>query len=80
MEFKLPTSPSNLGVRIHGVNIAETVSDSDLVEIREQWVNFGVAIFPNQSLTLEQYENFSQLFGPYAVSYTHLTLPTTPYV
>ena len=65
MEFKLPTSTSNLGVRIHGVNIAETFSDSDLGDIREQWVNFGVAIFPNQNLTLEQYENFSQLFGPY---------------
>ena len=65
MEFKLPTSTSNLGVRIHGVNIAETFSDSDLVKIREQWVNFGVAIFPNQNLTLEEYENFSQLFGPY---------------
>ena len=50
MEFKLPTSSSNLGVQIQDINIAETLSDSDVSEVREQWVNYGVAIFPNQNV------------------------------
>ena len=65
MEFKLPTSSSNLGVQIENINIAETLSNLEVSHVREQWVNYGVAVFPNQNLTLQQYENFSQLFGPY---------------
>ena len=65
MEFKLPTNTSNLGVQIQNINIAETLSNSEVINVREQWVNYGVAVFPNQTLTLKQYEDFSQLFGPY---------------
>ena len=61
----LPTNSSNLGVQIQNINIAETLNDSEVSNVREQWVNYGVAVFPNQTLTLKQYEDFSQLFGPY---------------
>ena len=47
------------------INIAKILSDEEINDIREQWVNFGVAIFPNQKLNLEEYENFSQQFGPF---------------
>ena len=65
MEFRLPVSSSNLGVEIQNINIAKTLSDKEINGIREQWVNYGVAIFPNQKLNLEEYENFSQQFGPF---------------
>ena len=65
MEFKLPTSSSNLGVEIQNINIAKSLSDKKIIGIREHWVNYGVAIFPNQKLNLEEYENFSQQFGPF---------------
>ena len=41
------------------------LSDQEVHDVRAQWVKYGVAVFPKQSLTLEEYENFSQLFGPY---------------
>ena len=65
MKFKQSSSPSNLGIRIHDLNLNHNLSEHTVKEIREHWVNYGVAIFPNQSLSLEQYEAFSQLFGPY---------------
>ena len=43
MEFKLPTSSSNLGVQIENINIAETLSNLEVSHVREQWVNYGVA-------------------------------------
>ena len=54
MEFRLPVSSSNLGVEIQNINIAKTLSDKEINGIREQWVNYGVAIFPNQKLNLEE--------------------------
>jgi taurine dioxygenase len=41
------------------------LTSSDVETLRNNWTKYGVAIFPNQHLTLEQYENFSQLFGLY---------------
>ena len=63
MEITVPSSPSNLGVRIESLNIGKVLSDEDIQSIRHQWVTYGVAIFPKQKLSLEQYENFSQCFG-----------------
>tara|TARA_B100000214_G_scaffold328509_1_gene267694 strand:+ start:699 stop:1544 length:846 start_codon:yes stop_codon:yes gene_type:complete len=65
MEFRLPKSSSNLGVEIQNIDIAKTLSNKEINGIREKWVNYGVAIFPNQKLSLEEYENFSQQFGPF---------------
>ncbi|MDA9965317.1 TauD/TfdA family dioxygenase [Gammaproteobacteria bacterium] len=65
MEITAPSSPSNLGVRIEGLDIGNTLSDKHIQSIRHQWVTFGVAIFPERKLSLEQYENFSQCFGAY---------------
>jgi taurine dioxygenase len=65
MKFKSSNSLSNLGIEIHEIKIDQGLSKEEIQEIREQWVNCGVAIFPRQSLTLEQYEDFSQLFGSF---------------
>ena len=65
MKFVTPESCSNLGVTIEDIILSKSLSDQEVHDVREQWVKYGVAIFPKQSLTLEEYENFSQLFGPY---------------
>ena len=65
MEFTAPSSPSKLGVQIKNLTIGTTLSEKHIQSIRYQWVTYGVAIFPNQKLTLEQYENFSQFFGSF---------------
>ena len=65
MKITAPSSSSNLGVRIEDLNICKALCDEHIQSIRHQWVKYGVAIFPEQKLSLEQYENFSQCFGPY---------------
>jgi len=49
----LPTNSSNLGVQIQNINIAETLNDSEVSNVREQWVNYGVAVFPKSNFNLE---------------------------
>ena len=65
MKFVTPESSSNLGVTIEDIALNGSLSDQEVHDMREQWVKYGVAVFPRQSLTLEEYETFSQLFGPY---------------
>ena len=65
MEYSVPSSQSNLGVTIQDVNLTKGIPESDLKSIRELWVNHGVAIFPNQDLSLKEYEEFSLQFGPF---------------
>ena len=65
MEYLTPTSQSNLGVKIQDINLAKDLSKQDIVSIRELWINYGIAIFPNQNLTLKEYENFSLKFGSF---------------
>ena len=65
MKFVTPESSSNLGVTVEDIALNEILSDQEVHDVRAQWVKYGVAVFPKQSLTLKEYENFSQLFGPY---------------
>ena len=65
MKYFTPTSQSNLGVKIQDINLAKDLSKQDIASIRELWVNYGIAIFPNQNLTLKEYENFSLQFGSF---------------
>ena len=66
MEYLTPTSQSNLGVKIQDINLAKDLSKQDIASIRELWINYGIAIFPNQNLTLKEYENFSLKFGSFS--------------
>ncbi len=50
---------------IEGINLAKRIPESDLKSIRKLWVDHGVAIFPNQDLSLKEYEDFSSQFGPF---------------
>ncbi|MGY8772955.1 MAG: hypothetical protein ACKVID_06180, partial [Gammaproteobacteria bacterium] len=61
MKFHLPTINAELGVTIDDVDLRAVLTSSDVETLRNNWTKYGVAIFPNQHLTLEQYENFSQL-------------------
>jgi len=65
MEYSAPISKSNLGVSIQDINLAKSLSKEDIESIRMLWVNYGIAIFPNQNLTLQEYENFSLQFGSF---------------
>ena len=65
MHFKIPDRFSNLGIEIEKINLSRALPKSELTNIRNYWVKYGVAIFPNQDLSLQEYENFSQQFGSF---------------
>ena len=65
MKIHPSSTTSNLGVEILDIDLKQELSSKMIDDIRTQWVNYGIAIFPDQILTLEEYENFSQYFGPY---------------
>ena len=65
MKIYPPSTTSNLGVEILDIDLKQELSSKMIDDIRTQWVNYGIAIFLDQILTLEEYENFSQYFGPY---------------
>ena len=65
MKIKVPNNPAQLGVEISDLNLSEEFSDDQIAEIRKSWTDYGVAIFPDQKLTHENFEKFSLLFGKF---------------
>ena len=56
-------SVSNLGIEIKGLNLNSKLPKEVIEKIRSAWLENGVAVFPNQDLTHDQFENFSLEFG-----------------
>ena len=65
MKIKVPNNPAQLGVEISDLNLSGEFSDDQIAEIRKSWTEYGVAIFPDQKLTHENFEKFSLLFGKF---------------
>ena len=63
MKYETPKNSAQLGVEINELNISETFSNEEIKKIRQVWLDYGVAVFPNQKLSHEQFEKFSLLFG-----------------
>ena len=63
MKIKVPNNSAQLGVEISDLNLSEDFSGDQIAEIRKSWTDYGVAIFPDQKLTHENFEKFSLLFG-----------------
>jgi len=80
MKFLPSNSPSHLGVAIDDIDLGTNLSDAEIKNIRDQWVAYGVAIFPKQSLTLEQYERFSQRLGPFGEEPFLIPMQSHPHV
>ena len=63
MKYETPKNSAQLGVEINELNLSETFSTEEIKKIRQVWLDYGVAVFPNQKLSHEQFEKFSLLFG-----------------
>ncbi len=63
IETKYKDSSSSLGVEITDVNLNEKLTFVTIQKIRSVWLDKGVAIFPNQDLTHDEFQNFSLEFG-----------------
>ena len=63
MKIKVPNNTAQLGVEISDLNLSGEFSDDQIAEIRKSWTEYGVAIFPDQKLTHDNFEKFSLLFS-----------------
>ena len=65
MKYETPKNSAQLGVEINELNLSETFSSEEIKKIRQVWLDYGVAVFPDQKLSHEQFEKFSLLFGSF---------------
>ena len=65
MKYKEYESPSQIGVEITDVDISKPLSEADLNSIHSLWVKNSVAIFPNQKLSHDAYNDFAMQFGAF---------------
>ena len=65
IETKSNDSTSKLGVEIIDVNLKEKLPLEIIKKIRSAWLEKGVAIFPNQNLSHDEFQNFSLEFGSF---------------
>ena len=65
MKYKESESPSQIGVEITDVDISKPLSEADLNSIHSLWVKNSVAIFPDQKLSHDAYNDFAMQFGAF---------------
>lgn len=57
--------PSGFGAEITGVDLARPPPSEILAEIKDAWARHAVVAFPDQPLSLEALEAFTQAIGPF---------------
>ncbi len=65
MKIKIPSNSAKLGVEISDLNLSGDFTAYEISEIRKSWTDYGVAFFPDQKLSHENFEKFSLLFGKF---------------
>ena len=65
MKIKIPSNSAKLGVEITDLNLSGDFTTDEISEIRKSWTDYGVAFFPDQILSHENFEKFSLLFGKF---------------
>tara|TARA_B100001250_G_scaffold121126_1_gene102816 strand:- start:460 stop:1311 length:852 start_codon:yes stop_codon:yes gene_type:complete len=62
---KVSPEENNFGASITGVNLANSLSETEIEEIRSAWVKHRVVYFPDQPLNHEQLAQFTLSFGQF---------------
>lgn len=57
--------PSGFGAGITGVDLSRPLTQEALAEVKAAWARHAVVAFPDQPLTLEALEAFTQQIGPF---------------
>ncbi len=62
---KISVKPSgqSCGAEVTGVDLSKPLSEEEIQELREIWLEYHVLAFPDQHLDHDQLENFSRQFG-----------------
>ena len=63
--IRVAAQPSGFGAEIVGLDLSRPLSKETLAEVKAAWARHAVVAFPDQPLTLEQLEAFTQEIGPF---------------
>ena len=65
--MSLETTPSGqaCGATVRGVDLTRPLDPGTIAEIRKAWLGHQVLAFPDQKMTDEDLERFTQYFGPF---------------
>jgi len=65
MDLKVKFSGQSCGAEITGIDLKKSLSECQILKIRDLWLEFHVLNFPNQSLTDDDLERFTLYFGSF---------------
>ena len=65
MTLKIEPSTQACGARITGVDLSQPLDDATVAEIRAAWLAHHVICFPDQHLSDDDLERYSQYFGDF---------------
>ena len=65
MGLQVNFSGQSCGAEITGIDLKKNLSDNQISEIRELWLEYHVLSFPNQPLTDDDLERFTLYFGSF---------------
>ncbi|MFN3523438.1 MAG: TauD/TfdA dioxygenase family protein [Phenylobacterium sp.] len=57
--------PSGFGAEVRGLDLSRPLPDEALAEVKAAWARHAVLAFPDQPLSLEALEAFTQAIGPF---------------
>ena len=63
--MKIEPSGQSCGATIAGVNLTEPLAHETVEQLRAAWLEHHVLAFPEQSMTTQDLERFTQYFGPF---------------
>lgn len=63
--IRVEAEPSGFGAQIVGLDLARPLSKDQLAEVKAAWARHAVVAFPDQPLTLDALEAFTQEIGPF---------------
>ena len=63
--IKIEPSGQSCGATIAGVNLTEPLAHETVEQLRAAWLEHHVLAFPEQSMTTQDLERFTQYFGPF---------------
>ncbi|MCB1124497.1 MAG: TauD/TfdA family dioxygenase, partial [Verrucomicrobiae bacterium] len=78
--FEIKPVAGALGAEIHGINLAEDLSDDVIADIRQALLDYCVVFFRDQELTPEQHLDFARRFGELDEHDFVKGLPNYPYI
>lgn len=79
-EITVTPSGAALGARITGVDLSKPLEQDTVRAIRRAWLDHLVLAFPNQPMSHDDLERFSQYFGPFGEDPFIAPLPERPHI